>query len=240
MDMIFAGRTQRAADRFSVIFDRTSRRLGSGSLRVNRPISHEAPDADAHASTKRSPTETASTEYTVKHFLPTIIAAALLVTAASQTKADHVIAREDLQPGAEPQVFNIDQQNSRMKNAVRQARRTVGVFIKALRHPAAGQGDFEVKKPFRQGDHVEHMWLADVSFKGNRFHGIVDNVPRKIKGLKMGDRVSVNPDEISDWAYVENGRLVGGYTIRLLYTALSSERRKALEDEARFRIENRH
>ena len=53
----------------------------------------------------------------------------------------------------------------------------------------------------------------------------------------MGDRVSVNPNEITDWAFVENGRLVGGYTIRVLYSELSPERRKALEAEARFRIE---
>jgi len=112
----------------------------------------------------------------------------------------------------------------------------VGVFIQALQHPARGQRDFEVKKPFRQGDVVEHLWLSNVQFKGNRFHGYVDNRPRKIKGLKMGDRVSVNPNEISDWAFVENGRLVGGYTIRVLYTHLSPERRKALEQEARFRI----
>jgi uncharacterized protein YegJ (DUF2314 family) len=127
-----------------------------------------------------------------------------------------------------------------MKQAVHQARRTVGVFIQAMQHPAAGQHDFEVKKPFRQGDAVEHLWLSDVWFKGNRFHGYVDNRPRKIKGLKMGDRVSVNPNEISDWAFVQNGRLVGGYTIRVLYAHLSPERRKALEQEARFSIASQH
>jgi uncharacterized protein YegJ (DUF2314 family) len=56
----------------------------------------------------------------------------------------------------------------------------------------------------------------------------------------MGDRVSVNPNEISDWAFVENGRLVGGYTIRVLYTELSPEGRQALEKEARFHIANYH
>ncbi len=81
------------------------------------------------------------------------------------------------------------------------------------------------------------MWLSDITFKGNRFHGYIDNIPRKIKGVKMGDKVSVNPNEISDWAFVENGRLVGGYTIRVLYSELSPEGRAALEKEARFRIE---
>jgi uncharacterized protein YegJ (DUF2314 family) len=173
----------------------------------------------------------------VKHCLTIILAGALLASAASAAKADHAVAREDIKPGAEPRVFDVDQHNLAMKRAVHQARRTVGVFIQALGRPAPGQSDFEVKKPFRQGDVVEHMWLSDITFKGNRFHGYIDNIPRKIKGVKMGDKVSVNPNEISDWAFVENGRLVGGYTIRVLYSELSPEGRAALEKEARFRIE---
>jgi uncharacterized protein YegJ (DUF2314 family) len=174
----------------------------------------------------------------VNHSFTSILAVVLLAGASMPARAFHALAREDLHPGAEPEVFNIDQHNTAMKRAVHQARRTVGVFIQSVRHPAAGQHDFQVKKPFRQGDVMEHLWLSDVSFKGNRFHGKLDNRPRKIKGIKMGDRVSVNPNEITDWAFVENGRLVGGYTVRLLYAELSPERRKELESEARFRIEN--
>jgi uncharacterized protein YegJ (DUF2314 family) len=173
----------------------------------------------------------------VKRYLTTIFAGAVLAGAASTARADHAIARDVLQPGMEPAVFDIAQHDRAMKRAVREARRTVGYFIAALSHPAAGERDFEVKKPFRQGDKIEHMWLADVTFRGNRFHGYIDNMPRKIKGLKMGDRVSVNPDEISDWAFVENGKLIGGYTIRVLYSELPPEGRAALQKEARFRIE---
>ena len=172
----------------------------------------------------------------MKRFLSTIIAVALAVGAVGEARADHAIAREDLKPGAEPQIFNVEQHNYAMKRAVHQARRTVGVFILALRHRSAGEYDFQVKKPFRQGLVVEHLWLAKVTFSGNRFHGYVDNRPRTIKGLKMGDRVSVNPNEISDWAYIDDGRLIGGYTIRVLYSQLSPQGKAALEKEARFRI----
>jgi uncharacterized protein YegJ (DUF2314 family) len=155
---------------------------------------------------------------------------------AIPAKADHALAREDIAQGEEPRVFDVAQHDSRMRAAVHEAQRTVGVFILALRHPAAGESDFEVKKPFRQGDVVEHIWLADVTFSGNRFTGYIDNKPRKIKGLKLGDRVSVNANEISDWAFLDNGRLIGGYTIRVLYMELSAADKAALAKEARFRI----
>ena len=44
-----------------------------------------------------------------------------------------------------------------MHQAVIQARKTVGEFIAALKHPAPGQQDFEVKKPFIQNGQVEEM-----------------------------------------------------------------------------------
>ena len=173
---------------------------------------------------------------TVKHYLTTILTGALLAGAVIPARADHPVAREDLQPAAEPQVFNVDLHNYRMRRAVHQARRTVGVFMRALQKPSAGQSDFEVKKPFFQNGVVEHLWLSDVTFSGNRFHGYVDNKPKKIKGLKMGDRVSVNANEISDWAYVDHGRLIGGYTIRVLYYELPQAGRAALQKEVRFAI----
>ena len=60
-----------------------------------------------------------------------------------------------------------------------------------------------------------------MKFTGNRFVGVVDNKPNNIPGLKVGARASVNPDEISDWSYVDHGKLVGGYTIRVLYAEMS-------------------
>jgi uncharacterized protein YegJ (DUF2314 family) len=155
-------------------------------------------------------------------------------------RADHAVAREALKPDTEPQVFDVAQHDRAMKRAVHEARRTVGVFIAALAKPAASQSDFEVKKPFMQNGAVEHLWLAGVTFEGNRFVGYVDNKPVKIKGLKMGARVSVDPNEISDWAYVDNGRLIGGYTIRVLYSELPPAGRAALQKEVGFRISSRN
>ena len=151
-------------------------------------------------------------------------------------RMDNPVAREAIRNGKNPEYFRIKDKDQAMRNAVHTARKTVGTFVTAIQHPTAAQRDFEVKKRFIQGTEVEHIWLSDVTFSGNRFHGRVDNHPVKITGVKMGDRVSVNPNEISDWAYVDNGNLVGGYTICVLFKELSPERRKELENESRFRI----
>jgi uncharacterized protein YegJ (DUF2314 family) len=137
---------------------------------------------------------------------------------------------------AEPPYFEVPKDHAAMHHAVTEARKTVGEFIAALEHPAPGQQDFEIKKPFIQNGQVEHIWLSDVQFVSNRFQGRVDNQPRKIQGLKLGQLVSVNPKEISDWLYVDHGKLVGGYTVRVQYHELSAKEKQEFDRAADFKI----
>src|SRR5258708_30699528 len=136
----------------------------------------------------------------------------------------------------EPPYFEVPKDHAAMHRAVTQARKTVGEFIAALKHPAPGQQDFEIKKPFIQNGQVEHIWLSDVQFVGNRLQGRVDNEARKIQGLKLGQLVSVKPSEISDWLYVDHGKLVGGYTVRVQYNELSPKEKQEFDRAADFKI----
>lgn len=72
---------------------------------------------------------------------------------------------------------------------------------------------------------------------GRRFQGRVDNKPQKIHGLKLGQVVSVDPNQISDWLYVDNGKLVGGYTVRAHYDELSPQQKHEFDRAADFKIE---
>jgi uncharacterized protein YegJ (DUF2314 family) len=163
----------------------------------------------------------------------------LLAAGCVTHKSNHTLAREMIRPGVEPERFRIMDDDAEMDQAVKSARKTVRTFIAAVQHPTATQRDFEVKKPFVHDGAVEHIWLYHVTFSGGRFHGEVDNRPRYIPGLKMGDRVSVNPNEITDWAFVDKDMLVGGYTIRVLFDELPQERKKAFENEANFHFPKR-
>ena len=166
-----------------------------------------------------------------------LVAALLLVGIISTGKADNPSSNEVQNKSSESETFRVENEHAAMRKAVDQARKTVGQFIKALQHPANGQTDFEVKKPFVEGNDVEHIWLSNIEFVGGRFKGKVDNAPVKIHGLKIGQVVSVNPDEISDWAYVDNGKLVGGYTIRAHYNELTPTQKREFQREADFKLE---
>lgn len=90
----------------------------------------------------------------------------------------------------------------RINAAIEKARSTVKSFTAALKSPKAGQSGFSIKMAFTDGDHIEHIWLTPVSFDGTRFTGTVSNEPEGVRSVKMGQKVSVAPDEISDWMYI--------------------------------------
>ena len=148
----------------------------------------------------------------------------------------HAIGRVATHTNGESVMYNVDENDQQMDQATVRARKHVDRFIAALKNPQPNQRDFQVKKLFVKDGKAEHIWLADVKFTGNRFVGNVDNKPVFIKGLKIGERESVNPDEVIDWSYVEDGHLVGGYTIRALYSELSPEEKADFEKRADFHI----
>jgi uncharacterized protein YegJ (DUF2314 family) len=170
-----------------------------------------------------------------------LIALVAVLTAAGPTRpaqAANVVGQNLTQGASEPGYFQVPKDHAAMHNAVIEARKTVRLFLKALKHPATGQVDFEVKKAFTEGNQIEHLWLSDVQLVGNHLEGRVDNQPRKITGVKLGQVVSVYPKEISDWLYIDNGNLVGGYTVRVHYNELSPKAKQEFDREANFKIGN--
>lgn len=124
-----------------------------------------------------------------------------------------------------------------MNAAIEKARGSVNKFIAALKSPKAGQSSFSVKASFTDGVNTEHMWLAPVTFDGTKFTGIVNNEPDRVKSVKMGQKVTVAPDQISDWMYIENRKLVGGETLRVLRAGLTPKERAEFDRSVPFVVD---
>ena len=136
-----------------------------------------------------------------------------------------------------PEFVEVKDNDKAMAQAVQKARATLKKFMAALRAPKANQSRFAIKKPFFEGDKVEHLWLTDVRFDGRHFYGKIDNEPADITGVHMGQEVTLSPAEVSDWMYVQDDHLVGGYTIRCLCRELPPDERKQFEEELDYRVD---
>jgi uncharacterized protein YegJ (DUF2314 family) len=161
----------------------------------------------------------------------------LLVLATGAGIAGCNRSEEAVQRSGKPDYLWVPEVDTDMDKAVAEARRTFPQFLSALQSPAANQGAFAVKVAFVEGKAVEHIWLGDVRYDGKLIHGLVGNDPVNMKDVKLNDQASVAPSAISDWMFVQDGMLMGGHTIRLLYSRASPQEQHRLEAQAPFRME---
>lgn len=117
----------------------------------------------------------------------------------------------------EPDVVNVQNEDEKMNWAMEKARLTIHFFEQCLVEPRPGQQYFSIKVKIEEDGKVEHIWLNDPSFDddGNLF-GVVGNAPLNVKSIRLNQKIGIDRKLVSDWMIIENGRLIGGYTIRVL------------------------
>ncbi|MDF1694770.1 MAG: DUF2314 domain-containing protein [Saprospiraceae bacterium] len=117
----------------------------------------------------------------------------------------------------EPDVVNVESSDDKMNWAIEKANLTLHYFEACLQNPKPGQSYLSIKVRIVDGQKVEHLWLKEPSFdaEGNLF-GVVGNEPIDVTTVKFGQKIGIDRELISDWMIVENGRLIGGYTIRAI------------------------
>lgn len=124
-----------------------------------------------------------------------------------------------------------------MNNAIRQAQDTLEQFLTVLQAPKPNQTDFEIKVHYDlPGDGGEHIWVNNLQFKDGQIHGLLYNDPVAIPEYSFGDPITVYPNAITDWKYVEDGKLVGGYTIRVIFKHLTPAEHEDFAETMGYRL----
>jgi uncharacterized protein YegJ (DUF2314 family) len=80
----------------------------------------------------------------------------------------------------------------------------------------------------------EYFWATDLARRDGKILGTIDNDPKIVGSVKFGDRIEIAEDDISDWAYMRNGKMVGNRTVRPLFKRMPASEveriRKMLAD----------
>src|SRR5688572_17588712 len=129
-------------------------------------------------------------------------------------------SKESLENDGDP-VVNVESDDAAMNAAIAKAKGTFDGFIKTFKSQEENTRDYFVKMRFEGGAgeeaEAEHMWLGDLFFRGQDLFGILTSDPVFVKTHATGDTILIQREKVSDWSYVRNNILVGGYTIRVLY-----------------------
>ena len=134
-------------------------------------------------------------------------------------------------------VVKVKAEDVEMNTAISVAQASITNFLAAFRNPQTNQQYFLVKGKFTAGEVVEHIWVADLRYDGGVFHGVIANEPQSISGLGFKQPVAVPLGRISDWMFVQDGKLMGGFTSRLLRTRMTAQRRQEADAQNPYRYE---
>jgi len=126
-----------------------------------------------------------------------------------------------------------------MSAAIAEAQASLETFKRVLAAPPPNAKSFSVKVGFAWGTSGdrEHIWLTEPKLDGASVSGTINNEPVDATNLTLGQAVTAPQKDISDWMYVEDGVLRGGYTLRVLLRKMSPEARQKMLEGMGFRLE---
>lgn len=130
----------------------------------------------------------------------------------------------------EPDIHKLNDSDKEMDNAILLAQQTINKFKKAYKENNDDYKDFSIKMPFKTTHGYEHIWLSDITYENNEFRGVVNKSPAFTREVNIGDTIMIDTKNISDWMYVENGKLRGGYSIRAIRDKMSASQKKEFDN----------
>ena len=112
-------------------------------------------------------------------------------------------------------IYSVRGDDPEMNAAIAKARETLPDFWRSFEHPGPNERGFSLKVRIEDKDDVEHVWVDKLERKDGKIFGTVNNDVEKVRCVKLGDRIQVPEQDVSDWAFLRNRKMVGNYTFRL-------------------------
>jgi len=165
------------------------------------------------------------------------LALALALLSLSNCQSNGNAANAKIERKGEPTIYNVKSDDPKMDAAIKASKATLPEFLRVLAQQDTATSDFALKVHYDDGGEPEHLWLADLSSQNGKLYGVVSNLPEFTKAVKEGETVEIDTSKVSDWKYVQNHRLVGGRTIKVLRNQLSPEERKELDASVDYKID---
>jgi len=131
--------------------------------------------------------------------------------------------------------IEIEQSDKEIERIADNARRALPIFFRNLSRPENGANNFYVKYPLSADDGSvepkvrEQVWLGNIRLKNNSYYGTLANTASSPDGKNK--EVIIDTDKITDWMYIQDGKIMGGQSIKYLLEKTPEDQRS--EDQRR-------
>jgi len=135
-------------------------------------------------------------------------------------------------------IFFADGESQNMINAFEKAQETFKYFWRELsweyRRIIPALDVACVKLAFTQDIEgetiVEHMWINEINFDGEKIKGILVNDPNDLTNVSNSDYVEIPINQISDWLFATQDKTYGGFTIQAMRSEMTETERQEHDD----------
>jgi uncharacterized protein YegJ (DUF2314 family) len=110
-----------------------------------------------------------------------------------------------------------------MAAAMSKARKTLPDFLSVAAAPKPGMEGFAVKVAIREGDKAEYFWITPFTDKDDEYSGAINNTPRLVRSVKLGQTITFHQPDIIDWMYMDGNTMKGNYTACALLKSASKQ-----------------
>lgn len=86
----------------------------------------------------------------------------------------------------------------------------------------------------KRGVEVEHMFLGGLYFNREDIVGELASQPMYTRKVKEGDEIIVDPERVTDWGIVIDGKCHGGYTFKFMWKNFSKQERDMYREHPPF------
>ena len=124
-----------------------------------------------------------------------------------------------------------------MESAFAEARATLDEFITRIAELNPTREFVALKVRFTLPDaSTQDIWCDEAAYENSQFTG---NMGDDISSLKLafGDRITISNKNIVDWMIVQDGKLIGGFTIRVAFSRMTPAEKEFFLNDAGYSIE---
>lgn len=127
----------------------------------------------------------------------------------------------------DPETLQRNYDEKEMEAAIEKGRNTFNDFLTRFKTQQDGDQDYSVKVKISDDNGTEHFWLTDINLESEPYSGIISNDPGIVKCVKIGQKYSFTFKDISDWMYMNDGKMYGNYTLRVLVKSMPKKQAEA-------------
>jgi uncharacterized protein YegJ (DUF2314 family) len=147
-----------------------------------------------------------------------ILVGALLV--ASNSFSESVLDR-----AKRDEIVMVPDEDPAMAAAFKKARATLDDFLALAKNPPPHLRTIAVKVGLSDKKETEYFWIVPFREESTGFAGQLNNEPRLVKTVKIGQEIRFTKKEIVDWMYVDTlkKKMEGNFTLCALLTRESRD-----------------